>query len=116
MNEETKLKNFAVHLYQTAEVHTETFEVEALDEAEALAKGAELIADKELTGVKHRLEAVDVTPAPAEPVTEPAVTADAPATEAPAQAPAPAGKSGQVVDNPVVPTAPDLPVQTGTVE
>lgn len=110
MDAEQKLKQFAVRLFQTAEVHTETFEIEALTEAEALAKAGEILATKDLEGVEHRLEAHDVTPEPAE---EPETPDQAPATDTasnnlPYEAPAdPTAPAGPVAAEPTAPTQPE---------
>lgn len=52
---------FAAKLFQVAEVHTETFEIEAANEKEAKNRAEEILQTKDLEGVEHRLEFEDLT-------------------------------------------------------
>lgn len=61
MTDEPQKHIFAAKLFQVAEVHTETFEVEAANEKEAANRAQEILDTKDLEGIEHRLEFEDLT-------------------------------------------------------
>jgi hypothetical protein len=69
---EEQKKQFEVRLFQQARIHTETFPVEADNEADALKEAQEIIKTKDLED-GYDLEVHDITP-----VAPPAAPDDAP--------------------------------------